>query len=128
MKEIRIFDIPEDDDMPESVAAMVGFKNDGSVVDWKQIKKDKEMKELISIKKIADEVVEVSCGIHGIEDSMALSFSLISLMERSQEVAAAVTFASLRWLEDHCGDDEEREKEKERLSEKFPDFIKRMSS
>lgn len=86
------------------------------------------MKELISIKKIADEVVEVSCGIHGIEDSMALSFSLISLMERSPEVAAAVTFASLRWLEDHCGDDEEREKEKERLSEKFPDFIKRMSS
>lgn len=46
MKEIRIFDIPEDNDMPESVAAMVGFKNDGSVVDWKQIKKNKEMKEL----------------------------------------------------------------------------------
>ena len=86
------------------------------------------MKELIRIKKIADETVQVSCSIDGIDDSMVLSFSLISLMERSREVAAAVTFASLQWLEDHCGDDEEREKEKERLSEKLPDFIKRMSS
>ena len=86
------------------------------------------MKELISIKKIADGAVQVSYSIDGIDDSMALSFALISLMERSQEIAAAVTFASLRWLEEHCGDDEEREKEKERLSEKFPDLIKRMSS
>ena len=86
------------------------------------------MKELISIKKIADETVQVSCNIDGIDDSMALSFALISLMDRSREVAAAVTFASLRWLEDHCDGDDEREKEKEQLSKLFPDIMKRMSS
>lgn len=85
------------------------------------------MKELISIKKISDEAVEIACGVHGMEDSKALSFSLISLMERSQEVAAAVTFAAVRWLEDRAGENDEDEK-REQLSEKFPDFIKRMSS
>lgn len=86
------------------------------------------MKEMISIKKIADEAVQVSCSIDGIDDSMTLSFALISLMERSREVAAAVTFASLRWLEEHCDGDEEREKEKEQLSKLFPDVMKQMSS
>lgn len=58
MKEIRIFDIPEDDDMPESVAAMVGFKNDGSVVDWKQIKKNKDMTDREIMHKLLDEILD----------------------------------------------------------------------
>lgn len=86
------------------------------------------MKELISIKRVADEVCEIKCGVHGIEDSMALSFSLIELMRRSQDVAAAVTFASIRWLEDQCGEDEEERKELEKLKEQFPDLMNRMSS
>ena len=86
------------------------------------------MKEMISIKKIAEGAVQVSYSIDGIDDSMALSFALISLMERSQEIAAAVTFASLRWLEEHCDGDEEREKEKEQLSKLFPDVMNQMSS
>ena len=83
---------------------------------------------MISIKKIAEGAVQVSYSIDGIDDSMALSFALISLMERSQEIAAAVTFASLRWLEEHCDGDEEREKEKEQLSKLFPDVMNQMSS